>query len=166
MSWKSQRALERIFSTFKRLKNNIYDKDIQALKDLNEELENAQKRYVNDNILFAKLGAIHLKLYLNHYGDINAAKNKLQNDLALPMSFHIESLKEQLNQNDMIKYFESIGLNTDHLKSEDTEKEKEILNKKQQEIIKKLQHQWTYEKVESSLYNTCNDYLKDLDNYA
>jgi len=73
MSWHTDNAVKRIFNSFKRLKNQIFEQDIEALKLLNEELINNQKNYVNDNRLFLKLLAIHLKTEVDYFRDINFA---------------------------------------------------------------------------------------------
>jgi hypothetical protein len=63
MSWQTQNALKG--TVFKRSKERnvpIYDNDIEAIKTLNTAIENASKSQVNDNLLFAKLLAILIRI--------------------------------------------------------------------------------------------------------
>jgi len=164
MSWASQKAVERIFSTFKRLKKDICDKDIEALKLLNNELNITQKTYVIDNILFCKLYCIKLNQDLLHYRDVNFTKKQIEKDLNLPLNFHLEALKSTLESIDKLNYFESIGIDLNDLAND--ERKNQLLKDKEQEIIKKLLSVWSFDKVETSLYNTVNDLIKNPENYA
>lgn len=167
MSWKTDLAIKRIFNSFKRLKNQIFTQDIDALKTLKEEIENSQKEYVNDNILFLKLLSIHLKTELDYFKDVNFAKKNIHKALSLPLSYHVEMLKMSLQQSDYENYAKEIGLSLDLFANKETkEKDKEILNKNQKEIIEKLKRVWDTKKIEQSLYNTANEFLKDVENYS
>jgi len=168
MSWHTDNAVKRIFNSFKRLKNQIFEQDIEALKLLNEELINNQKKYVNDNILFLKLLSIHLEVELNHFKDINFAKQNIHKGLNLPLSHHIELLKMKLNEVDLQNYFKSIGVIQKEVgqctRLEDA-LNLEIISKEQKGIIEQLDKAWTYDKIEKSMYNTANEFLKDINNY-
>jgi len=152
--------MKRVFNAFKRSKDKIYKEDIEALKVLNEELLNNQKKYVNDNILFLKLVSVTLKERSEHYGDIKMAIKTISNDLQLPLIDNIEMLRISLNNTDRINYLKNIGIDFESNKNQD-----DILKANQQDFIKKLMNNWSIENVEKSLYNTTNDFLKDLNNY-
>lgn len=166
MSWETDKYIKRIFNAFKRSKDKIYSEDIEALKQLNNELIVMQKTYVNDNILFLKLLSIHLKSELDYFKDISFAKKNINSQLYLPIDYHINLLKKSLEHIDFENYGKSLGLSFEFLDSEETEiKDKGILTNNQKEIIEKLKKEWTYDKVEKALYNTANEFLKDTENY-
>jgi len=162
MSWKTQNSLKRIFEAFKRNKDRIYSQDIESLKHLNSELENNSKQYAVDNILFTKLLCITLTDGLLHYKDINSAKNRIYKQLSEPMGYHVQMLKMYLEDIDQINFFESKGFDMSLSKDDQISKIKE----NEAEILKKLLEVWPLEKVEKSIYNTANDLIKNLDNYA
>jgi hypothetical protein len=164
MSWNSDNAVKRIFNSFKRLKSQIYNEDIEALKQLNEELLNNQKNYVNDNILFAKLLSHILRNELKYQGTMKMAVKKIDSVLKTPISHHTEFLRMELNNKDFLEYIESLGIETDHLNHKENNNDL-ILNDNQKEIQDKLLKFWNYEKVEKSFYNTANEFLKDINNY-
>ncbi len=97
-----------------------------------------------------------------HARDINSAKNRIYKQLSEPMSYHLQMLKMSLESIDKINFFESKGFDMDSMSDFDIEKIKE----NQSEILKKLLEVWPLEKVEKSIYNTANDLLKNLNNYA
>src|SRR6478609_12103827 len=100
MSWKTQNAVQRIFNTFKRLKTQIFNQDIEALKLLNAELESKQKQYVNDNLLYAKLLCIALRYRTEYHTNIKMALKSIDSDLNIPINEQIELLKLTLNRVD------------------------------------------------------------------
>lgn len=95
-----------------------------------------------------------------HYGDIKMAIKTISNDLQLPLIDNIEMLRISLNNTDRINYLKNIGIDFESNKNQD-----DILKANQQDFIKKLMNNWSIENVEKSLYNTTNDFLKDLNNY-
>ena len=163
MSWHSDLAVKRIFNSFKRLKNQIYNEDIEALKLLNEELLNSQKNYVNDNILFAKLLSHCLRNELKHQGSMKTAIKSIDSILKTPLSHHTEFLRMELNHKDFLDYLESLGIETDHFNYENNNDL--ILTENQKEVTEKLNKFWNYDKVEKSFYNSANEFLKDVNNY-
>lgn len=163
MGWEIDNAVKRVFNVFKRAKERktpIWDNDIESLKLLNDTLKSTQKSYVNDNILFLKLVAVTLKERSEHYGDIKMAIKTISNDLQLPLIDNIEMLRISLNNTDRINYLKNIGIDFESNKNQD-----DVLKANQQDFIKKLMNNWSIENVEKSLYNTTNDFLKDLNNY-
>lgn len=149
MSWKSDLAIKRIFNSFKRLKTQIFSQDIEALKTINTELENSQKEYVNDNLLYAKLLCYVLDRNLHYHDDIKTAIKNAADILKEPLEFHLEILHKNINDKNILKHIEGIDFeNTD-----------------QKELIKKLENSFTYKSIEKSFYNTANEFLRETDNY-
>ena len=164
MSWSTDNAVKRIFNSFKRLKNQIFEQDIEALKLLNEELINSQKNYVNDNILFAKLLSHVLRNELKQQGSMKMAVKSIDSILKVPISHHTEFLRMELNNKDFVDYVEGLGIETDHLNHKENNNDL-ILNDNQKEVQDKLLKFWNYDKVEKSFYNSANEFLKDINNY-
>jgi nitric oxide reductase activation protein len=101
MSWTEQNAFKRIYNVFKRNKNNIYSEDIEALKLLNTALENKNKQFVTQNLLYAKLLAIHLNQNLMYYGSIEEAIKKIKSDLSLSLNYNLIYLQKNLNNTEL-----------------------------------------------------------------
>lgn len=160
MSWKAQKSLERIFNTFKRLKTNIYANDIDALKELNNELLKQQKQYATDNILFAKLLCAVLHTEMNHYGGIQPAIKKVDEILKKPLDYHLQWLVSSLNTCDINNFLESKGYEFGTYKDQSG-----IIKANEKEFIEKLKSNWDYFKVEKAFLNTINGFIKDIDNY-
>ena len=164
MSWKLQNQTKRIYNVFKRSKSTIYPKDIEALKSVLNQVQEGNKAYVNDNILFAKLLTINLTQNLNYYGTIDVAIKEAGRLLTLPLNYHLEILRRNLNEQDLQNYFESIGM-VNWKNTKEKEANELLLKAHQKEIVEKCKKNWTLEKVEKSLINSANDFLKDIDNY-
>jgi len=162
MSWKNQNSLKRIFEAFKRNKASIYTSDIEALKHINSELENAIKSNAVDNILFTKLLCITLNKELLHSRDINSAKNRIYSQLSEPMGYHLQIFKQSLESVDKINFFKSKGFDMEFGSNDDLDK----IKANEKDLINKLLLTWPLEKVEKSVYNTANDLIKNIDNYA
>ena len=160
MSWIDKKNIKRIFNAFKRSKDKIYNEDIEALKQLNESVDNNSESYTKDNLLFAKLLCIQIRLNLEYYKDIKMAIKKSNDDLKMPLNGHLQYLTISLNNIENVKYFKSIGIDFDSYKNEN-----EIIKLHQKQIIEKLQKCWNLETVEKSFYNFANDFLKDVENY-
>lgn len=160
MSWKTENSLKRIFNVFKRSKDKIYKEDIEALKYLNTELEIKLKTYVNDNLLYAKLLCYILNQKLHESNNIKTAI-KLSNDVIKePLDYHIKLLAKNLNDIEKYNFLSSLGID---FSSDDNDFK--ILKMHEQEILKKLEQEWTFKNVEDSFYNTANDFLRNEDNY-
>ena len=161
MSWKDNKAIERIFNTFKRNNKFIYEQDVNALKQLKESIELSEKLYAEDNKLYLKLLIVVLKMNLDYYGNIKTAIKETDNFLKLPVEKHIFVLQRALNVNDNLQFLKSKGIDFDNLNKDETE----TLKANEKEIIEKLMSSWSLENVEKSIYKTANDFLKDVDNY-
>jgi methyl coenzyme M reductase subunit C-like uncharacterized protein (methanogenesis marker protein 7) len=149
MSWKLENNTKRIYNVFKRSKSQIYSEDIEALKDVLNHIQEGKKQMSIDNILFLKLLSIHLLQNLDYYGNIKGAVKECGKLLNQPLNHHIEKLRISLNYVEVKNY-------VDNLKVEEFN---------DPEILEKLNKEWSYKVVENSLYNSCNDFIKDLDNY-
>ena len=168
MSWTEQNAFKRIYNVFKRNKNNIYSEDIEALKLLNTALENKNKQFVTQNLLYAKLLAIQLNQNLMYYGNIDEAIKKIKSDLSLSLNYNLIYLQKNLSNTELINYFNSIGVNTSNphlLSDEQKQNDKNIISDKQKEIIEQLKKNWDFELVEKSFVKTANELLKDVNYY-
>ena len=170
MSWKDQNALKTVVNVFKRSKERklpIYDNDIEAIKTLNTALENSSKRYVNDNLLFAKLLVYILDRNVHHNGDIKASIKIVADILKEPLDFHLQMFQGNLNNKGVDNYLQSLGFNLDNLycKKKIKESNDKILKENQKEIIEKMKVNWTIENVSKSFYNTANEFLQETDNY-
>ena len=168
MSWTEQNAFKRIYNVFKRNKNNIYSEDIEALKLLNTALENKNKKFVTQNLLYAKLLAIQLNQNLMYYGSIEEAIKKIKSDLSLSLNYNLIYLQKNLNNTELINYFNSLGVNTSNpnlLTDEQKQNDKNIISDKQKEIIEQLKKNWDFELVEKSFVKTANELLKDVNYY-
>lgn len=160
MSWKTENSLKRIFNVFKRSKDKIYKEDIEALKYLNTELEIKLKTYVNDNLLYAKLLCYILNQKLHESNNIKTAI-KLSNDVIKePLDYHIKLLAKNLNDIEKYNFLSSLGIDFSN-----DDNDFKILKIHEQEILKKLEQEWTFKNVEDSFYNTANDFLRNEDNY-
>ncbi len=159
-TWKENNAVKRIFNAFKRSKDKIYKEDVEALKLLNEMVENASKETSIDNLLYAKLLCVLIRLHLEYYKDIKLAIKKASDDLKHPINFQLELLNLTLNQNEKTNYLKSLAINLESYKEQ-----KEILTEHQKEIIVKLNENWNVKTVSESFYKTANTFLKDIENY-
>lgn len=160
MSWIEDKSVKRIFNTFKRLKLNIFNEDIEALKILNESLENAKIKQVNDNLLYAKLLCVFLKQNTEYYRDIKIAIKSIDDILKKDLNYHLEFLRISITNVEMEVYLKSIGFSFDLLKNDD-----ELIKSNQKEIIDKLNKNWDIKLIEKSFFNTANSFLKDIENY-
>lgn len=151
-SWKDHNAIQRIFNVFQKNKERVYPQDIEALKHLNELVEQSAEKTAIDNILFSKLLCCAMRYHIQYYGNIHDAKKQMAYDLRVDMNVHLFELAKALNESDKIAFFETI-------------KENEI-SQNQQAIIDKLNTNWSIENVTKSFYKTCNDFIKDIQNYG
>jgi len=166
MSWETDNALKRIFNSFKRLKNQIFIQDIDALKLLDDYILEADRKRINDNQLFAKLLCFVLYRNVEHFKDIKQAIKSIQTEVFNgSMEEHIELLKLHLNKNDFDEYLKSLNLIHVEFTDEEDNENLEKLTKNQKEVIGKLKKFWNHDKVEKSFYNTANQMLNDINNY-
>jgi hypothetical protein len=161
MSWESKKAILRIFNLFKRTKDKVYSDDIDALKLINEIIEEKAKSNSKDNLLYAKLLCVLIGLNVEYYKDITMAIKKSNDVLKKPLDYHLEMLTMSLNNVEKENYFKSLGFNFDSY-----DEQKELITKHQKEIIDKLNKSWDVKTVENSFFNSANSFLKDVNNYS
>lgn len=142
MSWELKRNVTKIFNAFKRNKERIYKEDIDALKNIDEFINEYSKQLTKDNLLYAKLLCVFLRQNVHHYKDIKFAIKELKFQLNIPLDRQIELL--------------TYDLNLINLQNETDAKE----------VLKKMDNAWTKEQVEKSFYNSANDLLKEIENYS
>jgi cupin superfamily acireductone dioxygenase involved in methionine salvage len=142
MSWEQKRYVTKIFNAFKRNKERIYKEDIEALKNLDEFINESSKTLTKDNLLYAKLLCVFLRQNIHHYKDVKFAIKELKFQLNIPLDRQIELLTYDLN---MIE-----------LQKQETP----------EAVLDKLKKPWSKEVVEKSFYNSANDLLKEIENYS
>lgn len=166
MSWKSDKALERLIKTFQRIKNGIFEEDIKAIKTINETIEESEKMVAIDNVLFAKLLCHVLNSNLHHYGNMKNSLSAVQDVFKKPLDHHIEFLAYNLNNQELNNYLKSIDINLEFTETaEQLKNNEELLKSNQKEIIKKIKSNWSKSKVEKSFVNTINEFIRDTENY-
>ena len=84
MSWENKKNVLRIFNTFKRLKDKIYHQDIDALKEIDNFINQKSKQNTKDNLIYAKILALYLKQNIYYYKDIRTAIKSLAKELKMP----------------------------------------------------------------------------------
>lgn len=157
MSWKTENSLKRIFNVFKRSKSQIYKEDIEALKYLDTELENAKKSYVNDNLLYAKLLCYVIDRNLHHTDSIKLAIKNTADILKEPLDFHLKMLQKNINDKEFLNYLDLLKISNSNVEQKIKENEKDFLDK--------LNKKYNFENVSKSFFNTANDFLNETDNY-
>lgn len=164
MSWKEDNAIKRIYNVFKRSK--VYQEDINALKIISNSIDEQDKSIANDNLLFAKLLSIQLRQNLEHYGSMEVALKKIDDDLKRPLNYHSQILHTTFNHVEFDTYLKSIGINVNFVHSKsDAKNNDEIIIKQQNEISKKFIKDWSFEQVEKSFYKTANEIIKNINYY-
>jgi cupin superfamily acireductone dioxygenase involved in methionine salvage len=142
MSWQNKKHITKIFNAFKRNKQGIYKEDIEALKNLDEFINESSKNLTKDNLIYAKLLCVFLRQNIHYYKDIKFAIKELKFQLNIPLDRQIELL--------------TYDLNLITLQNETDAKE----------VFKKMDNAWSKEQVEKSFYNSANDLLKEIENYS
>ncbi len=142
MSWEQKRYVTKIFNAFKRNKERIYKEDIEALKNLDEFINESSKTLTKDNLIYAKLLCVFLRQNIHYYKDIKFAIKELKFQLNIPLDRQIELLTYDLNLITLQKETDA------------------------KEVFKKMDNAWSKEQVEKSFYNSANDLLKEIENYS
>lgn len=161
MSWELKRNVTKIFNAFKRNKERIYKEDIEALKNIDEFINESSKQFTKDNLIYAKILIINLRQNLHFYRSMNTTIKSLQNELKLPLDFQLEMLTKELNNLSLLNYCAEKGVNFDEVLFD-----KYKATKEQKEFIEKIKKNWSKEQVEKSFYNSANDLLKEIENYT
>ena len=142
MSWILKKNVAKIFNAFKRNKERIYKEDIDALKSLDDFINENSKSMTKDNLLYAKLLCVFLRQNIHYYKDVKFAIKELKFQLQIPLDRQIEML--------------TYDLNLIELQKQETP----------EAVLEKLNKPWSKEVVEKSFYNSANDLLKEIENYS
>jgi len=161
MSWKDKQHITRIFNSFKRNKTNIYPEDINALKSLDELINDNSKTMTAGNLIFAKLLCLYLRQNAFAHKGVKGVIYALKKELKSPLEHNLWLLTKELNNIDLELYAESKGVNIRNWESIQAFKKED-----NQEMINKILNGWTVGIVEKSFYSTANDLLKDIENYT
>lgn len=142
MSWELKRNVTKIFNAFKRNKERIYKEDIEALKNIDEFINESSKSLTKDNLLYAKILCVFLRQNIHYYKDVKFAIKELKFQLNIPLDRQIELL--------------TYDLNLIELQKQETP----------EAVLDKLNKPWSKDVVEKSFYNSANDLLKEIENYT
>lgn len=105
----TKQSIERLSYTISK-SNKPNETDKIALNKIISDINKQATDTVVENQLFAKLYAIVLKDFIVHYQNIDFANTQINKELSLPMSFHLEMLRLELNQVEMHNFFKSKGI--------------------------------------------------------
>lgn len=161
MSWRSDKAIERLVRTFQRVKSQIFEEDIKAIKTINETIIESEKSIAVDNLLFAKLLCYILNQNLHHHGNMKQSIEEVSGVFKKPLNHHVSILATNLNNQALNIYLKEIGIDFNSLSDQP-----DLIKSNQKEIIEKIKNNWNESKVEKSFINTINEFLRDTDNYV
>lgn len=165
MSWKQKANVIKIFNAFKRNKDRIYENDIEALKNIDEYVNNESKSLTHGNLVYAKLLAIYLIQNSDYHKGVKQAVKTLQFELKKPLDYHLEILTKQLNNIELVEYLKNKEIFSDDEKTSYPKIDYNAIKQNEKELIEKLKNSWSKEIVEKSFYNSANDLLKEIENY-
>jgi len=168
MSWKSKGAFTRLGNTFKRLyeKKLVFKEDFEALKTLQDEINQLTELRVTEQTLFAKIVCANMYFGLLRYKDINQAIKEVQYDLNIDLQSHIEKLTFELNLISLQNLMEKQGVNFELVQDKESkERNSEIIKKHEKEFSKKIIERWGYDDVKKSFEKTINDFITNPNNY-
>jgi hypothetical protein len=169
MSWKSKSAFKRLGNTFKRLyeKKLVYKEDFEALKTLQETINELTELRVKEQTLFAKIVCANMFFSLLRYGNINASIKEVQNDLDLSLTSHLQKLTIELNAQELQNLMKSKGITFELVESLETKNNNlEIIKKNEKEFINKISKEWNFADVKKSFEKTINEFINNPSNYT
>jgi len=168
MSWKSKGALTRLANTFKRLheKKLVFKEDFEALKTLQEEINNLTELRVKEHTLFAKVVCANMYYGLLRFGDINQAIKMVQTDLDIDLTAQLENLTNELNIQQLKKLMQKNGISFELVESlEQKNKNLEIIKQHEKEFTNKILERWNFDDVKKSFEKTVNSFITNPENY-
>jgi hypothetical protein len=170
MSFKNENALKRIFNTFKRLNKNIFQQDIDALKQLKESLDFYKIQQVNDNKIYAKVLCMLIKERYMRYGDINFALKSISKDLkGTTLEEQLEMLTSKIRTTEIYTYLQQCKIDVPNNELNDYEalckREEEWGNKYDKQLFDKIIETWNTDFITDRFYTSANEILQDVDNY-
>ena len=160
-SWELKGAVNRIFNTFKRVKNGIYKEDVEALNKISDFIDSKAQNTVEGNLLYAKCLLLLIRQNNMFYGDIKITLKTIDSELKQSLDYHLELLTMEFNNLEFINFAKSKGVDMDILKNDDS-----LVKQHKDEFQKKLLNSWNKSDLEKSFYKTANDFIKDVNNYA
>jgi hypothetical protein len=169
MSWKSNGALKRLGNTFKRLyeKKLVYKEDFEALKTLQEEINNLTEQRITEQTLFAKVVCVNLRAYLVRFGNIKEAIKWVQMDLNIHLVSHVQELTNELNLQDLQNLMKQKGINFELVTSiEEKENNLKVIKEHEKEFVNKILEPYKYESVKKSFEKTINEFIINPENYS
>jgi hypothetical protein len=169
MSWKSNGAFTRLGNTFKRLyeKKLVFKEDFEALKTLQETINDLTEQRITEQTLFAKVVCANMYFGLLRYKDINQAIKEVQYDLDINLSSHIEKLTFELNLISLQNLMEKQGVNFELVQDKESkERNLQIIKKHEKEFSKKILERWEFDDVKKSFEKTINEFITNPENYS
>lgn len=169
MSWKSKGAFTRLGNTFKRLyeKKLVFKEDFEALKILQEEINNLTEQRITEQTLFAKVVCANLKAYLVRFGNIKEAIKWVQMDLDIHLISHIEELTNELNLQDLQNLMKQKGIIFELVTTkEEKENNLKVIKEHEKEFVNKILEPYKYESVKKSFEKTINEFITNPENYS
>lgn len=169
MSWKSNGAFTRLGNTFKRLyeKKLVYKEDFEALKTLQETINELTELQVREHTLFAKLLCTNIYWNLVRFGDIKQAIKWVQMDLDVDLTSHLEQLTNELNIQGITNLMKSKEITFELVESKESkERNLELIKTHEKEFVNKILESCNFEDVKKSFEKTANDMISNPDNYS
>jgi CHASE3 domain sensor protein len=169
MSWKSQSAFKRLGNTFKRLyeKKQVYKEDFEALKTLQETINELTELRVTEQTLFAKVVCANMFFSLLRHGNINASIKEVQNDLDLPLITHLERLTSEINTQTLQNLMKEKGITFELVESLEAKNNNlELIKKHEKEFSNKILEKWEFDDVKKSFEKTINEFISNPSNYT
>lgn len=141
------------------------DNDVTAINTIIDFVNKQQSKQINDLHLFAKLYIFVYGQFLKHYNTTvfdKIPKKEIDEILKQPVENLIGIFTQQLNDSELYKTFEDLGINMKHkatLLENQNRANTEILEKSTIDI----QNIWSYEDVKECLESQINDAINRYD---
>lgn len=169
MSWKSNAAFKRLGNTFKRLydKKMVFKEDFEALKTLQDTINELTELRVIEQTLFAKIVCANMYNSLIRYGNIKDSIKEVQTDLDINLITHIERLTSELNIQSLQNLMKSKGITFELVQDLQTRNNNlDIIKLHEKEFTNKILESWEYEDVKKSFEKTINEFVTNPNNYT
>lgn len=169
MSWKSNGAFTRLGNTFKRLyeKKLVFKEDFEALKTLQEEINNLTEQRITEQTLFAKVVCVNMYFSLIRYGNIKDSIKEVQRDLDIDLSAHLQQLTSELNIQSLQNLMKQKGITFELVENLETKNRNlELIKKHEKEFVNKISELWEYDNVKKSFEKTINEFITNPNNYS
>jgi hypothetical protein len=155
-------AIKRIGFTISK-SNKPNQTDAEAYNALMQHLQKSESEVIQNNLLFAKLYALVLEIFVTNYNDVDFSNKQLNKILAEPMDLRIEFLLLKLKHSELIKVVKDDCI-------VNSEPEIAILKLKEFPIVaKEFIHLWDYwekDNVISHLNTNINLSIQNFKNHV